>query len=56
MSRTDPSAATGQAPYDIDRCACTHLATFHALREGVRRRCSAWGCGCREFSVREVQR
>lgn len=50
MSRTDPSAAYGQIPYEPGRCRCGHLEPIHALTDrGKRGGCSASTCACRRY-------
>lgn len=53
MSRTDPSAATGQVPYPPSRCTCGHLVTLHSINEkGQRVGCTVRGveaCRCKVF-------
>jgi len=57
VSRTDPSAATGQRPYEPGRCTCTHLDVLHAFNtKGQRAACSTSTCDCRRFVNAAVSR
>lgn len=50
MSRQDPSAATGQQPYEQGTCGCGHLEALHVLNDkGQRRACSSSKCACRAY-------
>lgn len=55
MSRQDPSAATGQVPYELGECECGELETLHVLNDkGERRACSASTCSCRRYVATEA--
>lgn len=58
MSRQDPSAATGQMPYEPCRCTCKHPVQLHAFNtKGQRATCTAHepqACGCRRYVAAQV--
>lgn len=55
VSAQDPGAATGQQPYEPDRCECGDLEPVHAFdTNGRRKACSSSLCGCRRFVAAEA--
>jgi hypothetical protein len=50
----DAQAATGQMPYEPQRCRCGHLDTLHKPHDttGVRQACSASTCPCKTLALK----